>query len=164
MHKQPLARWRRETVLIAMAFCTAAHAQWQWVDAHGRRVYSDQPPPAGVQANQIRPPSSPPNAGAASAAGGSRLQLKIAPPGGTELDRKAREAKTREEAASQAQKEKDRQLIEQNCQQARRSLSTLQAGTRISVVNTKGEQDYLDDTQRAADTQRLQAYIAAQCS
>lgn len=32
---------------------SAAHAQYQWVDAQGQKVYSDQPPPAGTKTSQM---------------------------------------------------------------------------------------------------------------
>ena len=31
----------------------AAHAQYQWVDKDGRRVFSDRPPPADVPAKNV---------------------------------------------------------------------------------------------------------------
>ena len=49
----------------ALAACSAsAFAQWQWVDASGRKVFSDRPPPPGIQSQHIlqRPPGSLPPA------------------------------------------------------------------------------------------------------
>ena len=44
----------RTFVLAAMGvFCVVAHAQWQWVDNAGRKVFSDQPPPTDIPAKNI---------------------------------------------------------------------------------------------------------------
>ena len=42
-------------VLFGLTFAavTAAHAQYQWVDKDGRRVFSDRPPPADVAPKNI---------------------------------------------------------------------------------------------------------------
>ena len=35
---------------LAVAASLPAHAQYQWIDGSGRRVFSDQPPPPGTTA------------------------------------------------------------------------------------------------------------------
>ncbi|TNF62372.1 MAG: DUF4124 domain-containing protein, partial [Burkholderiales bacterium] len=48
------------TLLLAVSMTLAtgwAHAQWQWVDDAGRKVFSDTPPPATVpERNVLRRP------------------------------------------------------------------------------------------------------------
>ncbi|MBK6368163.1 MAG: DUF4124 domain-containing protein [Polaromonas sp.] len=38
--------------LTVLANVLPAAAQYQWIDANGRKVYSDQPPPASVPAKK----------------------------------------------------------------------------------------------------------------
>ena len=42
-------------------------------------------------------------------------------------------------------------------------MTTMQSGVRIQQMNAKGEREFLDDAGRAAETQRLQGVIAADC-
>lgn len=149
-------------MILSLGMSMPALAQWQWLDANGRRVYSDQPPPAGTPESKIvKRPGASLSPGPASPA--SVEPVAATKPPSSDLDRKAREVKEHEERAARLEQEKGRQVINENCQQARKSLSTLSAGTRISIVNDKGEQDYMSDEQRAADMQRLQGYISANC-
>jgi hypothetical protein len=51
---QPIAHVTRALLAIALVFCaTAAQAQWQYRDAQGRMVFSDQPPPPGTKDSDI---------------------------------------------------------------------------------------------------------------
>jgi hypothetical protein len=154
-------------LLALIAMCAlSAQAQWQWIDANGRKVFSDKAPPAGTPESKIL--KRPGQLGSLPAAKEQSSQQETATSTAnasskTELDKAARDLKAREEQAEQAFRERERQTIAQNCLQARRSLSTLSAGTRISTVNDKGEPDFMGDDQRAAETQRLQGYIATNC-
>jgi Domain of unknown function (DUF4124) len=168
MNHDFVALWRLGLATATLCVCVAAQAQWQWIDANGRRVYSDQPPPPSVaeskivkRPGQIASPSSGADAQPTSVQPTQTKNTTSAQP--SELDRKARELKAQEEAALKAQKEKEAQTLAQNCEQARKSLATLTAGSRITIINSKGEQDYLSDEQRAADTRRLQGYVGANC-
>jgi monoamine oxidase len=145
----------------------SAHAQWQWVDAQGRKVFSDKPPPEHIPEQQIlKRPGAPRNISADSvpeAKTPPKTAASAAKPV-TELDRKARELKAQEDAAQKAQKEKEQRQMADNCEQARKSLATLQASGRIHVLNAKGEQDFMSDQTRHAESQRLQQYIGSNCN
>jgi hypothetical protein len=41
------------TAVMAIVFSMSAMAQYQWLDASGRKVFSDQPPPANIPAKRI---------------------------------------------------------------------------------------------------------------
>jgi hypothetical protein len=50
-----------------------------------------------------------------------------------------------------------------NCGRARAQLRTLDSGVRVTRTNDKGEMEYLDDKQRAAETKHAKDAIAADC-
>jgi Domain of unknown function (DUF4124) len=160
----------------------AASAQWVWTDAGGRKVYSDRPPPSDVPAKNIQKQPGGPRAAAAPAAdapgttdatgtsaGATAAAAKPAPGNlkisgkDAELEAKKKQAEAAEAAKKKAEDEKLAQAQAQNCERARRAMSTLQSGVRIQQTNAKGEREFLDDAGRAAETQRLQGVISADC-
>jgi hypothetical protein len=46
---------------------------------------------------------------------------------------------------------------------AKRAKATIDSGVRLTQVNSKGEREFLDDSQRAAEAKRLDAIIAQEC-
>jgi Domain of unknown function (DUF4124) len=174
------------------ALSLSATAQWQWTDASGRKVYSDRPPPSDVPAKSIlkQPgprtaapattgapaadappaqdgapaagtPAAPATAAAAPAkpgVGGLKISGKDA-----ELEAKKKQAEQAEVTKKKADEEKFVQAKAQNCERARRAMTTLQSGVRIQQTNAKGEREFLDDAGRAAETRRLQGVVAADC-
>ena len=166
------------------AVSLAASAQWVWTDASGRKVYSDRPPPSDVPAKSIqRQPGGPrPAAVPATDAPAAADGAAAAPTGTTaaaaaksgagnlkisgkdaELEAKKKQAEEAEAAKKKAEDEKIAQARAQNCERARRAMTTMQSGVRIQQMNAKGEREFLDDAGRAAETQRLQGVIAADC-
>jgi Domain of unknown function (DUF4124) len=122
-------------------------AQWQWVDAQGKNVFSDIAPPTSVpEKNILRKPGLVPLDG-----------------GPSELTKKVGELKAGEEAQIQARKEQEAQVLAENCNRARRSQAGLQTGSRIGITNDKGEQDFMSDQARAAELQRLSDFIQSNC-
>jgi Domain of unknown function (DUF4124) len=168
------------------AVSVAASAQWQWTDAGGRKVYSDRAPPSDVPAKSIlkqpggaRAPAVAAEAPAASAgpatgsvataanaaasapkpaASGLRISGKDA-----QLEAKKKQADDEEAARKKAEEDKLAQDKAQNCERARRAMTTMQSGVRIQQTNAKGEREYLDDAGRAAETRRIQGVITADC-
>jgi hypothetical protein len=149
-------------------------AQWQWVDKDGRKVFSDQSPPADVPArNIIKQPS-----------GGKSLPVAATQPGPAaatpqpasaaasapklsgkdkELQEKKKLAEAAEAEKKKAQEEEIAKLRADNCERAKRSKASFDSGVRISRTNVKGEREFLDDAQRAAETKRLEKIIASDC-
>ena len=168
------------SLLLALA-CTAplaALAQWQWVDNAGRKVFSDQPPPADIQPkNILRAPGvrgAPPApvleavAAAAPAASGASAAAKAA--SAPKLSGKDKELEDKKKATEAADAEKKKAEDERvakvkadNCARAKQGKADLDAGYRIARTNGKGEREVLDDAGRAAEAKRLQDIITAEC-
>jgi len=164
---------------FALTAALVAHAQYQWVDKDGRRVFSDRPPPADVPAKNVltqpkgaRAPQATaavgPSASAsepASAAGAAAARPAASAAAG--VDKALEEKKKQNEAAEAARKkaEEDRLAAAraENCKRARSAKATLESGMRMARVNDKGEREVLDDAQRATELQRVNAIIASDC-
>jgi len=152
-----------------------AEAQWKWKDKSGHVQYSDLPPPLGTPDQDIlaRPsaqrrnnPASPlPAASAASSAqlvgsASSPLTPKLVDP---ELEAKRKKAEADQAVKNKAEEERIAAVKADNCARARAQLRTLDSGIRVSRTNEKGEREFLDDKQRADETQHARDAIAADC-
>jgi hypothetical protein len=162
---------------LAIATCCllplSALAQWQWIDKGGRRVFSDQAPPADVPAKNIlkgpkgKPmPTSVEEAGPATAASTAAAASSAPKVSGRDKDLEAR--KKQADAAEAEKKKAAEREIEQakaeNCKRARESKSNYDSGVRLSRMNEKGEREILDDSQRATESKRLGEIIARDCT
>lgn len=151
----------------------AAAAQWQWIDKDGRKVFSDQAPPPDVAPNKIlRRPGGraavpeETSAAASPSATASAPKLSVAKPSGKDP---ALEAKRKEMEATEAKKTKaeEEQLAadrSDNCTRAKAAKGVIDSGQRMARINAKGEREFLDDGQRAAEAKRLDAVIARDCT
>lgn len=168
-------------LLLAIAcgsFALTAFAQWQWIDKDGRKVYSDRSPPAEIPeknilkrpggmartAAAIEPAASATDAAApaASAPAGKASAPKLSGKD-TELEAKKKQAENEEAAKKKAEEEKLAKSRAENCERAKKHLASLQAGTRISTTNAKGEQEVMDDTKRAEESKRTQGIVDSSC-
>ena len=151
----------------------AASAQWMWLDKGGRKVFSDQPPPADVAPERIlkQPvqrngsalaPVATPTTAAAAAPTNAAANL----PKPTGKDKVLDEKKKQMEAADADKKKSEEARIAalrvENCSRAKASKATYESGVRLTRVN-KGEHEYLDDNQRAAEIKVLNDVIARDC-
>ena len=173
-------------VLFGLTFAavTAAHAQYQWVDKDGRRVFSDRPPPADVpQKNVLKQPrmsnaplittapaapaaaASAPAAGEAPNAATRPAAAASAAPAGVDkaLEEKKKQAEAAEAAKKKAEQEKVAAARAENCKRAMNAKATLDSGMRMARLNDKGEREVLDDAQRAAELKRVNQIIAQDC-
>lgn len=147
-------------VLAALAFAAAASAQtYKWVDKDGKVRYGDTPPP-GVKATPIRGPSGPAApAPAPEAKKGASKDKALSPEAAfrkRQEDQKQAEEKTAKERA-----EADSRRA--NCEVAQANLRQLESGQRISTTNAAGERVFIDDSERAAQTQRAQKAVSEWC-
>lgn len=153
----------------------AAHAQWQWLDRDGRKVFSDRPPPADIPEKSILKQPGGAKAGtvdavstaaapvaAASAARPAASAPKISGKD-SDLEAKKKKADEEEEAKRKADQEKVAKIKAENCERAQRSMTTLQSGVRITQTNAKGEREVMDDAGRAAETKRVQGILESDC-
>ena len=164
---------RALTLALACVLPLSAMAQWQWIDKSGRKVYSDQSPPPDIPAkNILKAPSgrmpAPEAAPAAPAATPAATSEAANAPKVTgrdkELETRKKQADAAEAEKKKAQEAANAQAKADNCKRAREAKSTLDSGIRLSRVNTQGEREILDDDQRAAEGQRLQAVIGRECA
>lgn len=167
---------------LTLAATLAAHAQYQWIDKDGRRVFSDRAPPADVPPKNVlsQPrgsqavirgtPVVPTAATSAPAAGEAPTAARPAPAasGATAGVDKALEEKKKKAEQAEADKKKaeDAKLAAaraDNCKRAMNAKATLDSGMRMARTNDKGEREVLDDAQRAEELKRVNAIITADC-
>jgi uncharacterized protein DUF4124 len=144
-------------VLTTLAFATGAVAQqFKWVDRDGRVQYGDTPPP-GVKATRLKPPPAPVSSPAQSSA--KKDAKKLTP----EQAFQKRQQDQREGAEKAAQEQAEAQNKRANCEAAQAQLRQLQSGERISTVTASGERSFVDDAQRARETERAQKAVSEWC-
>lgn len=177
--KLPRMKFMRLFPLVLGLVCVlplAAHAQWQWVDNAGKKVFSDQAPPpdipdknivrraGGVSARPAPAPTTPPADAAAVAAPARSASGAVRPSGvDKELEEKTKRAEEAEKAKQAAEAQKLAQAKAENCNRARQSKATYDSGIRVARLNDKGEREILDDKGRAEEQQRLQTVISSDC-
>jgi hypothetical protein len=160
--------------LLALA-CTvplAASAQWIWLDKSGRKVFSDQAPPADIAPERIlkqagsragvAAPSAAPTL-AAAAAPAAAASLPKASGKDKELEARKKQADTAEADKKKAEEAKVASMRAENCTRAKASRANYESGVRLSRMNEKGEREILDDSQRAAEMKVLDQVIARDC-
>jgi len=170
-------------VFALACLCTlplAATAQWQWIDKDGRRVFSDQAPPADIPAkNILRQPgprgSTPvaetatapaPAPASASAPAPARAASGVPKVSGKdkELEERRKQAEAAEAEKKKAKEAEVAALKEQSCKRAREAKATIDSGVRLYRTNDKGEREILDDKQRAAELRLAENVITRDCA
>ena len=167
---------------LALMGAAAVHAQWQWLDKDGRKVFSDRPPPADVLDKNIlkRPPG---RVGAAATADSGAPQMATATPATApasaasapvgnipklsgvdkELAEKKKKAAEADLAKRKVEEERISKARAENCIRAKNAKTSLDSGVRIGVTNAKGEREVMDDKARAAETARIKDLISTNC-
>jgi Domain of unknown function (DUF4124) len=178
-YSKPLA-----TALVCMTLAAVATAQWQWIGKDGRKVFSDQSPPAEIQEKDIlkRPGASVrSSAPVAVDAPGAAASAVVGKPAGTasapaakasapkvtgkdaELEAKKKKAEEEQAEKKKAEEEKVAKGKAENCARAKNGLATLKSGVRMSSRNDKGETEVFDDAKRASESKRAQEIIDSSC-
>jgi hypothetical protein len=80
-----------------------------------------------------------------------------------ELEARMKRAEQERQAQQKAVDDKNAQIKADNCARAQSALRTLQSGVRVSRVNEKGEREFLDDNQRAAEEKQARDMVASNC-
>jgi hypothetical protein len=132
-----------------------AHAElYKWTDAQGKVHYTDQPPTLNSQTVKH------------STAGQAETTSKAT----QSLDAKEQDFQKRrkeaEEARAKADKEAEKaRIARENCDKARKNLSTLQnADTpRVYTTNAAGQRIYMDDSARASALANSQKSVSEFC-
>ena len=166
-----------------MSFSLSAVAQYQWIDANGRKVYSDQPPPTSVPSKKIL--QQPGKAASSSSAvinddptAGTAGPAALANPATAdtvapakkeaagkdkELEAKKKLAEDAEAAKKKTEQEANAKAKAYNCERAKRSKASLDSGVRIATTNAKGERIIMDDAARTVESKRIEGIMAADC-
>jgi hypothetical protein len=141
--------------LVAAVLASAAFAapMYKWVDANGKVIYSDQPPPGNVKTEILQPPPPPANPNAAQELIDKENELKL------------RDKKRAEDAKAAEAKRAEVNRKRENCQTAMAQVRTLQQKEAVLFrYNDKGEKVYFDDATRAAELERAQQYAREACA
>lgn len=136
-----------------------AHAAYKWVDNEGRVHYTDDPPPAGVQAKTLQAPGAPSGQNSQPASGVSGEKSIYQQAAEVDKQRKAQAEADKKAAEKQQQEEREQQA----CNNARSNLSTLQNAPRISTYDAQGNKVYLDDQGRKQQEEQAQRDIDKYC-
>ena len=160
-------------LVASTSFMHAALAQWQWIDKDGRKVFSDRAPSAEIPEKNIlkqpglRAPLPAADADATAAAAAPLVANKAGtlklPGKDAHLEARKKQAEDEENAKKKAEEEKLAKSRADNCDRAKKGLVAVQSGVRLSVINAKGERDFMDDNERAKETKRLQGIADSEC-
>ena len=144
-----------------------AAAQWKWKDSRGQVVVSDTPPPRDIpEGNVLQKPSAVVQRSAAqltptasAPAAETVAKAKVDP----ELEARRKKTETEQSERTKAEEQKVAAQRADNCKRAKAYVETLDSGIRVTRRNEKGEQEYLDDQQRAAEMQRARQAVSTDC-
>lgn len=169
-------------LVCAVLLPASARAQWHWVDAQGRQVFSDRPPPLEIPEKNIRQrpaprsPDSKPAAnpqppdeatgkaeGAPAATGSTPAASASNKATDPELEARKAQADAAQKAQQQAEAERNAQARADNCARARQAKANLESGLPLMQVNAQGYRVLMDEATRAAELQRAQNSIASNC-
>ena len=168
-------------ILAAGLTSTPSQAQWAWKDNNGRVVYSDRPPPTDIKAtNIIRQPSTQTSANPAPASGPLDDAAKSADPKSadakappaanapkTVAEREMEFRKRQQERADSEKKSSEEQAKSAaktaECDRARGYMKSLEDGVRVTRTDAAGNREFLNDEQRAAETDRTRKIIQSTC-
>jgi hypothetical protein len=142
-----------------------ASAQWQWVDQDGRKVFSDRPPPPDVPDKNILKRSAGSTRGAVSDDPAIPASAATARPAGKDavLEARKKQGDDEDEAKRRAVTDKQARDRGQNCDRARKHLAVLKSGIRLKLPNSQGEIEFISDADRAAEIERVQGILSADC-
>ena len=166
--------------IFAAFFSASVMAQYVWLDAAGRKVFSDQPPPPSIAAKRIlqqpgkAPTTTPVTATEepATADGEGKPKTAEAPKTAPapkivskDKDLEVAKKKADDEAAAKKKAEDEVRSVAKadNCERAKRSKIGLASGARIAQINAKGEREVMDDAAKMVETKRIEGIIAADC-
>jgi len=133
----------------------------KWVDENNKVHYSDLPPPGNAKAKKLLNNMNSDDMSASEAESTSSEEPKSIAEREAELKlaRKEKQEAT-DKAAEQQVNEKINQV---NCDNAKKTLKTLQADGRISDIDDNGERYYLEDAQRQQHISKTQEDIGRLC-
>jgi hypothetical protein len=129
----------------------AGATMYKWVDEKGQTVYSDQPPPASVKSEIVRPPPPPANPNA----------LKEMVNADTEM--KQREKARIEKAKDAEKKRADAEKKQELCTTAQQQLKMLQRED-LYRIDAKGQRVFMDAEMRRQEVEKQQKLADQVCA
>jgi hypothetical protein len=143
----------RLLLLGALVFTASAQAElYKWTDGQGKVHYTDQPPT--VNAETVKGP----------AAGQAETTSQATQSLNDQDQAYKKRRKDAEEARAKAEKEAEQARIQrENCDKARKNLSTLQNTPRTYTTNSAGQRTYMDEAARNAALATSQKAISDFC-
>lgn len=127
------------TTTLALLLCllplSAAGEVYKWIDDDGT-VHYGQKPPAGQQAETVKPQSSVDTEAARESFRQRQEELQ------------SRDEQRAEKKKTEAEEEKKAAARKERCQAAKRALEQMQTQNRIQYINDEGERAYMSEEQR----------------
>lgn len=156
MTRTALARLAGLLALLPLVHAEAA--SYRWVDEKGVTIYSQTPPPQGVQASEIKPPPPPPQPTekeeAAPAASGDK---------GPSKEDSGKEEKKGGKGKEAKEGKKTEELRQKNCESAEKNLNTL-TNTKFKTVRAPdGTTKTLDDETRETMRKEAETQVKEYC-
>lgn len=154
---------------ISFTMMPAAGETYKWTDADGKVHYSDQPPPSNIKNPTTVTPRKKTSRSAPTQEGDPKpADAKPAPAAAKtsqELDAefKQRQVEAAEKEAAQKKASLETESKKKSCDQAKANVARLISGGRIARANDKGETEYLDDAQIAAELARAREVQDSWC-
>lgn len=155
-------------VLLLLFSVNAFAALNKWVDAEGKVHYSDQEPPANVQAKTLRSVSGPAQTPDVAGAVAQSAKVGSAPVAAKTYVEKEAELKKaqlakKEVEAKAAQQQAAAEAKAANCAAAQQNLRTLQNIPRISEIDDRGERVFVSDDERQQRIEKAQQVVSSVC-
>lgn len=145
-------------LLLALLASSLAQAQiYQWKDASGRTVFSDQPPAAGNAAPKLKTHAETPAAAPPPASGNQKSWAE------KELEFRKRLADSREREEASRKESAQAEELAKDCARARTQLQVLESGQRVALPGPQGERIFIDDAQRQAEIERSKKAVGTLC-
>jgi hypothetical protein len=139
--------------LAALLAATPLYAQvYEWKDANGKTIYSDQAPVGNVR--ELRKLDS------GSSAASSPAQKSAAD---REMDFRKRQKEAQDSAEKAGKDQTASAARSENCANARRQLQVLESGERIAQRDDKGERYFMDDAQRSQEIIKMRQAVQSNC-
>jgi hypothetical protein len=141
--------------LAVAGVAAAAHAQYIWLDEHGVKQFSDQPPPSNVPKKSIlKEPARTARSMSETEAddsGGDEAEKApktIEDKNADYIKRQIAKAEKDKKDAAQAKQEAEKT---KNCARTREYQHALTSGEKVSSTDENGERVFMSDEQRAQD-------------
>ena len=138
-----------------LAFAVHSHAEmYKWTDNQGKVHYTDQPPT--VDAQTIKGLS----------AGSGQTETTNHAIQSLDAKDQAYQKRRKEAADARAKSEKEAEqarLQRENCDKARKNLSTLQNSPRVYSTDAAGRRHYMDDAARSSALATSQKAVSDFC-